>query len=296
MLRTKWRDLIFSFTSVTRSVIILSRQGWWYVWSVSSSDKLDSTARLILVQVKVEGAKKHLRNLATDILALEHVGIFTPDQDTGIPPHPIALLHPNNIQTVPTLPFNVVTMTGDIVHNLRTALDHLAYHLVAVGMECAPVLPLTDAEMRQIAFPIAETFDKYEADKPKRVRRMLPEAVEAIDRCKPYKGGSDDLWRIHELDNIDKHRTLFTLAHHFLFTGDWFDGAYLVKAENPLFAGVETPLEKEVQLEIKEALSQPQVTNANALLPSLHDLINFVDDLILSFKPLLRNVYERNRS
>ncbi|WP_348267729.1 hypothetical protein P8936_00450 [Edaphobacter paludis] len=263
---------------------------------MSSSDKLESTDRLILVQVKVEGAKKHLRNLATDILALDHVAILTPDPDTGIAPHPIALLHPNKIQSVPKLPFNIVTMAGDVVHNLRTALDHLAYHLVAVGMECAPVLPLTDAEMRQIAFPIAETLKQYEADKPKRVKGMLPEAVEAIDRCKPYKGGNDELWRIHELDNIDKHRTLFTLAHDFLFTGDWFDGAYLVKADNPLFAGVETQVEKDVQLEIKEALSQPQVTNANALLPSLHDLINLVDDLIVSFKPFLRNVYERNRS
>jgi hypothetical protein len=260
---------------------------------VSRKDKLESQDRLILIQVKVEAAKKHLRNLAADILALDHVVILARDPDTGMPPHPITLLHPNNFKKVPALPFNVVAMAGDVVHNLRAALDHLAYHLVAVGMECAPVMPLTDVEMRQIEFPIAETLEKYEADKARKVKRMLTEAVEAIDRYKPYKGGNDALWRIHELDNIDKHRTLFTLANDFLFTGDWFEGAYLLKAENPLFAGVETQVEKDVQLEIQEALSQPQVTNADALLPSLHQLVNFVDNMVVKFKPLLRNVYER---
>jgi hypothetical protein len=79
-----------------------------------------------------------------------------------------------------------------------------------------------------------------------------------------------------------------------LFTGKWFDGAYLVKSQNPLFAGVETQVEKDVQMEIKEAVSQTQVTDANALLPTLHQLVDFVDNLAVSFEPLLRNVYERN--
>jgi hypothetical protein len=184
-------------------------------------------------------------------------------------------------------------MAGDIVHNLRSALDHLAYHLVAVGLECSPFMPLTEREMRHIYFPIAETSEKYESEKPAKVKGMLLEAVEAIDRLKPYKGGNPALWRIHELDNIDKHRTLFTLAPDFLFTGDWFEGAYLVKSQNPLFAGVETEVEKDIQLEIKEALNQPQVSNANALLPALHELVDFVDNLVVRFKPLLRNVYER---
>jgi hypothetical protein len=259
---------------------------------------LQAIDRLILIQVKVEGAKKNLRNLAADIIALDHIAILTPDSNTGVPPHPIALLDSSNfdlgyIKKVPTLPFHVVSTAGDIVHNLRAALDHLAYHLVAVGMECAPVIPLTDIEMRQIEFPIAETPEKYEAEKTRKVKRMLPEAIDVIDGLKPYKGGNDSLWRIHELDNIDKHRTLFTLAYEFLFTGDWFDGAYLVKAENPLFAGVEAEVEKDIQFEIQEALSQSQITDANALLPSLHQLVNFVDNLVVSFMPLLRNIDER---
>lgn len=160
-------------------------------------------------------------------------------------------------------------------------------------MECAPVIPLRPEELRQIEFPIAETSEKYEAYKLKKMKRMLPEATEAIDRLKPYKGGNDALWRIHELDNIDKHRALFTLAHDFLFTSDWFSGTYLLRAENPLFGGVEAQVEQDIQLEIEKVVSQSQGSRTNALLPSLHQLVDFVDNLVVDFKPLLRNIAER---
>jgi len=245
-----------------------------------AKDRLDADDRIILVRVKVERAKKHLRDLAAEVLSLQHTTILTPDPNTSIAPHPITLLHPNKFQRVPTLSFDVLSMAGDVVHNLRSALDHLAYQLVLVGSPNA-------TPTRRIEFPIAETETKYKTEKAGKVQGMRADAIEAIDRLKPYKGGNDALWRIHELDNIDKHRTLFTVAHDFLFTSHWFDGAYLLKAENPHFAGVEPSVEQDVQVEIERAVGQAEVTQANALLPSLHELVNFVEGLILGFKPQL---------
>jgi hypothetical protein len=251
-------------------------------------DQLDADDRIILVRVKVERAKKHLRDLSAEILTLSHTTILAPDPNAGVAPHPISLLHPHEFKRVPTLSFEVVAIAGDVVHNLRAALDHLAKQLVLVGLTVAPpAVPLTDKELRQIEFPIAETVTKYEADKARKVKGMTPEAIETIDRLKPYKGGNDALWRIHELDNIDKHRTLFTVAHDFLFTADWFSGAYLLKAENPHFTGVEPNVERDVQVEIEKAISQSKATQTNALLPSLQKLVDFVDGLVLSLKPLL---------
>jgi hypothetical protein len=121
---------------------------------------------------------------------------------------------------VPTLSFEVVAIAGDVVHNLRSALDHLAKQLVLVGLTVAqPAVGLSDKELRQIEFLIAESVARYEADKARKVKGMTLESIEDIDRLKPYKGGNDAPWRIHELDNIDKHSTLFTVAHDFLFTG-----------------------------------------------------------------------------
>lgn len=245
------------------------------------------------MQIKIERAKKHLRDLAPIVTSLAHTHILTPDPNTGVPPNPVLIFGQNTFQKVPTLSIDTVTIAGDVVHNLRSALDYLAQQLVFVGMECAPVAPLSPAELRQIKFPIAETPEKYESEKARKTKRMLPEAIEAIDRLKPYKGGNDALWRLHELDNIDKHRSLFTIGHAFLFTADWYSGAYFMKAENPLFSGVESKVEQDIQLEIQEALSQPQVSESNALIPSLHELVDFVEKLVATFTPLLRNVYER---
>lgn len=261
---------------------------------MSGIQRLDSLDRLILVRIKIERAKQHLNDLAAVVTPVEYTAILTPDPDTGVPPHPIALMDPMHpFKRVPTLPIDTVTIAGDVVHNLRAALDYLAQQLVLVGMECAPVMPLTAKELRFIEFPIAETAEKYETDKVGKVKRILPEAVEAIDALKPYKGGNDALWRIHELDIIDKHRALFTLGHDFLFTADWYAGAYFMKAENPLFTGVEAQVEQDIQLEILEAISQPQVTETNVLVPSLHQLVDFVENLVVNFRPLLRNVDER---
>ncbi len=44
---------------------------------------------------------------------------------------------------------------------------------------------------------------------------MPKAAVDAIDATKPYKGGDDRLWRLHRLNNIDKHRLLITVGAAF---------------------------------------------------------------------------------
>lgn len=118
-------------------------------------DQLDADDRIILVRVKVERAKKHLRDLAAEILTLQHTTILTPDPSTGVAPHPISLLHPNKFQRVPTLSFEVVAIAGDVVHNLRAALDHLAKQLVLVGLrEAPPFPPLNERSLGRSNFPL----------------------------------------------------------------------------------------------------------------------------------------------
>ena len=120
---------------------------------------------------------------------------------------------------------------------------------------------------------------------------MSAAAIKHLDSLKPYKGGNEALWRVHELDNIDKHRTLFTIGRDHLFEADWIATGnlpYWLKADNPHFAGVFDPdVEQDVQLEIEEAITKPQVPDSGALLQSLRNLITFVEEVVLTFKPLL---------
>src|ERR1022692_1403938 len=41
---------------------------------------------------------------------------------------------------------------------------------------------------------------------------MRSEAIDAISALKPYKDGNDVLWRLHRLNNIDKHRLLVAVG------------------------------------------------------------------------------------
>jgi hypothetical protein len=240
---------------------------------------LDALDRLILVRVKIERAEKHLRDLETllgkfrneRLNVVGSKGDFKTGQGT------------NFHVDLPILPFEALAAAGDIVHNLRSSFDHLAYQLVIVGSGKEPT--------RRVEFPIAKDFATYEADKARKVDGMRDVAIKHIDNLKPYKGGNQLLWRIHELDNIDKHRTLFTVDRDYLFVADWMPTSnwpYWLKTDNPHFAGVFDPeVEKDVQLEIEKAVGKAKVTESDALLPSLQDLISFTRETIFNFKPLL---------
>jgi hypothetical protein len=104
------------------------------------------------------------------------------------------------------VPPTIALAAGDVLQNLRSALDHLAWELVvAAGNE-------PDANT---AFPISANEMKYENNKLQKMNGMSQDAMDAIDALKPYKGGNDTLWRIHALNNIDKHRLLLTVGGSF---------------------------------------------------------------------------------
>jgi hypothetical protein len=248
---------------------------------------MNADGRLILVRVKIERAKEHLRDLAAELLAARNVTVPVAKDEAGLGPKFQGKFGcgPPPIVILPRLPFSVPVLAGEIVHSLRSGLDHLVYQLAWVAKGSEP----TDPHARRIGFPIAETVTQYEAEKSRKIQDVLrPEAIEAIDRLKPYKGGNDPLWRVHELDNIGKHRTLFTVAHDFLFFADWIEGDFWFKADTPHFSGVfDQQVEHDMQLELDKAVSEPKVPSGNTLLPSLHNFVDVVEDLVLGFKPML---------
>lgn len=88
------------------------------------------------------------------------------------------------------------TIVGDIVHNLRSALDLLVVE--AAGPKC-----------EKAYFPFARSAD----DLARTIRRsnldLAPEYVqELILTLKPYHGGDEKLRALHDLDLMDKHNRL----------------------------------------------------------------------------------------
>jgi hypothetical protein len=249
---------------------------------------LRADERIILIRIKIERAKKHLRDLAADVLAAERATIVIRNDDTqsaksaantvkfkfsqGLPSG-------DTIVNVPRFSADVLAGAGDIAHNLRTALNHLMCHLLLVA---------GSGVTKRDYFPISDSLARYESRKTGIINRIRPEVIEALDRLKPYKGGNDPLWRVHELDRIDKHRALFSFAHDFLFHADWLSGDFLFKKDAPDYGGLYDPqVEQDMQFEIEKTMSESQVTGRDAVLPSLHQLIDVVEDVILGFKPFL---------
>jgi hypothetical protein len=104
---------------------------------------------------------------------------------------------------VPEIPLDLSIIAGDALHNFRSTLDHLAWKLV----EAAGKTPRD-----QTGFPIFDSEANYRSYSPKKVEGMRPIAIERIHNLRPYRGGNNDLWILHRLDIIDKHRLLLTLA------------------------------------------------------------------------------------
>jgi hypothetical protein len=115
------------------------------------------------------------------------------------------------LEHIEPIPTGVALITGDLLHNLRAALDHTVYQLACVQIG-EPKDPYKWA-----AFPVGETEDHYKEIRNKslgrkNVGRLSDATIAAIDGLKPYKGGNTALWQLGALDNVDKHRLVLTPA------------------------------------------------------------------------------------
>jgi hypothetical protein len=106
----------------------------------------------------------------------------------------------------PILDRDAELVLGDCVHNLRSALDHLAYQLVVLNGKPTsgrPAFPIFD-------HPPRERRKCRWRDVPFSVPGISDKANKIIEAVQPYKGGNIGRWLtvLRDLDNIDKHRHL----------------------------------------------------------------------------------------
>lgn len=96
---------------------------------------------------------------------------------------------------------------GDCLHNLRSALDNLAYELAVRHHGSSP---LPDPFDRRSEFPIFGDREWTVRELRNKIGCIHPRAQAIIKRLQPHNRGdkfaSDPLWKLHELSNIDKHR------------------------------------------------------------------------------------------
>ncbi len=97
------------------------------------------------------------------------------------------------------VPLALSAIVGDLVHNLRAALDLLACDLVLLAGKSA----------KGVYFPFCENAaDLPRIIKERNLHRAGPDIVQAVRSLKPYKGGNIALRAVHDIDIADKHQTL----------------------------------------------------------------------------------------
>ncbi len=104
-----------------------------------------------------------------------------------------------NAQIRKPVPMKLAALVGDVIHNLRSALDLLVCDLVKINGQ----------NVANVYFPFCPS-EKHLSDaiRDRKIFRAGSDVVRLIESMKPYKGGNIALRAIHDLDVTDKHQAL----------------------------------------------------------------------------------------
>lgn len=156
------------------------------------------------VELKISRAVEHLLQLQQECDRFTEGETYTPSIDDKCPDVTRIFLlahHPP--------PERISVIVGDVVHNLRSSLDHAVWCL---GNPPEP----------KSCFPIFETEDGFERRGLAVLRGIPDEAIKAIRAHQPFQyeeARRHPLWLLHLLSNIDKHRKLGAVAGYSVSPG-----------------------------------------------------------------------------
>jgi hypothetical protein len=150
---------------------------------------------------KIERANKHIADIEARIRALPDSYVATietnPKAGNEVIKHD---LRDANTAT------NLALMIGDAIHNLKCALD---YAWLGTIKRFVP-----SAVSKFTKFPVYPTGGELEnALKGLKIDTACPKLFELmVCEIRPYDGGNDAIWFVHNLDILDKHKLLIPVV------------------------------------------------------------------------------------
>jgi hypothetical protein len=105
-------------------------------------------------------------------------------------------------------PSHIAIVVGDVLQNLRSALDYLVWELVLANKE---------KPGKYNSFPICPSDKNFSNEcRRGRLNGVCSEAIAELERLQPYFGGSDIdksfLWILEQFTNINKHRRVLLIV------------------------------------------------------------------------------------
>lgn len=165
-------------------------------------------------KLKAERAYTHFNELHQAIAAFEASKPYTTFRDLDLD----GLQKHIRFRFNRLIPMHWACIVGDIIHNLRSALDLLAVDLARANGHTS------NSAIKGTYFPISadqEAFERGTWDaRLKRfggagvdkIKHLAPADRDRIAALKPYRGGNDLLWKLHQLEILDKHTLLVPVA------------------------------------------------------------------------------------
>ncbi len=248
--------------------------------------------------LKVERAKKHILDLEAAWDAFYQSGAYeiSVNRDTNMGNYFYYLSSAKDI------PQEFSLIAGDAIQNLRSALDHLAYHLVCVGKKSL-------GPFSYVYFPIFKDASKYKSMSPRKVQGMRQDAIDAIGDIEPYGGGAGEiLWHLNCLSKIDKHRLLLTvwsdLGGHNPLPSQYVElarqnpntgkGSFIpptvrhfpLKTGDVLLVVPESEMQENMNFILRVAFGEPEIVKGKAIIPTLHEMTNRIRRIVFRFDGL----------
>jgi hypothetical protein len=245
--------------------------------------------RLKKVRLKIERAEKHIEDLDGRIEIFRKAEPYT----IGAKAHPVAEIKHTTlfISKVDPVPNDFALIAGDAIHNLRSSLDHLAWQLVETG---------GGSPNRYTYFPICRTPQQYASAMGKgEIKSMSLRAQKALWAIQPFITSDDTLLQVHDLDIVDKHRLVLTVA---TFVDGWIavsNGRDLLFSQTPrpLIAGdefthiptarYESTGHQNFKLGIDIAFGQSEILEGESVLATLKKMLDFVGGVVDAFQGFL---------
>lgn len=253
-------------------------------------------------RLKVERAKRHIRELAAEIEAFnarKPYSIYT-ENDAS------AGQRFWKVRIRECVPQEWSGIVGDAIHNARASLDLL---MVAVVRHCDP----TRVSYNHVKFIVGETKDKFEARLRDAIKGASPQARRCVEDLKPYKGGDEAFWRLHQLDILDKHKAIIPVGAAYRSFGITFDGRKLFPDAFPdierapprtvffnsgdrqfplkdgaaLFAAPingEFPFDDDVKFAFEVSFGEGQIIDGEPVIPALTQICQFVEGVFEVFE------------
>ena len=160
-------------------------------------------------QRKFDRAMEHAATLARELRAYEASGAYVYDLEREPRGDGSALCRIFAREVQPP-PGHWPLLAGEAIHNFRAALDHAVW-------AAWKSVPENTGDGTRTAFPITITAEHF-ASSAEKLRGVPTDVSAAVERAQPYSGifaatpDMDPLAILNRLSNIDKHRTLTTVA------------------------------------------------------------------------------------